>query len=261
MLRAALTYSSRFGFAVFPCWPRAKIPATAHGCKEATGDPRQICAWWQRHADANLAIATGPASGIVVLDVDPPHHGDESLQALEARYGSLPETPQVLTGYGFQFYFRQPVRIEIPCSSGALAAGIDVRGTGGYVLAPPSVHVNGRRYAWEFQGRIDEVPLAAVPDWLLRLMASPTSSRQGASSGQHLPRGQVSFQRLVAGIPEGERDQELFRLACSLRHHGYSREFALEAVLDAAHRCHPAFPENLARRKVASAWRYQDAAR
>ena len=112
-------------------------------------------------------------------------------------------------------------------------------GDGGYVVAPPSVHISGRRYAWEFQGRIDEVPLATPPDWLLELMLHPNSSRHAGTRGQHLPPGQVSFERIVAGIPDGKRDWELFRLADWMRRQGYSRPFVEQVVLDAARRCRP----------------------
>jgi len=208
-----------------------------------------------KRPDANLAIATG--ENIVVLDVDPPKGGDESLEALKAKYGKLPETPQVLTGYGWQFYFRQPVGITVPCSTGAIAPGIDVRGTGGYVVAPPSTHISGRRYAWEWQSRIDEIPLAEPPDWLFELMLHPGVHRAGVN-GQHLPPGQVSFERIVAGIPDGKRDWELFRMADWMRRQGYSRPFVERVVLDAARRCRPPcpFPERVAKLKTNSAWRY-----
>src|SRR5579863_10148090 len=98
--RAALAYAERFRFAVFPCWPREKTPLTEHGCKDATKDPAQIRAWWQRWPSGNVSIATGAASGVAVLDVDPRHGGDDTLEALQAELGKLPETPTVLTGGG-----------------------------------------------------------------------------------------------------------------------------------------------------------------
>jgi hypothetical protein len=270
MLRAALIYALRFHLPVFPIWPPsrngqcscpdpkcaspAKHPLTLHGCKDATRDPAALRAMFARHPNANLAIATG--LGIVVLDIDPPKGGDDSLEELKTKYGKLPETPQVLTGYGWQFYFRDPAGVTIPCSTGAIAPGIDVRGSGGYVLAPPSLHVSGRRYAWEWQGRIDEVPLADPPEWLLKLMLHPGSDRHAGATGQHLPSGQVDLQSLRAGIRNGTRDVALFRLACFLHRRGYSRDFAERVVLDAAQRCKPSVSDRIARLKIKSAWRY-----
>lgn len=85
----ALEYRERFGFAVFPCKPRDKTPLATHGCKSATVDSVRIRAWWERHPDANVAIATGARSGVVVLDVDPRHGGDKSLRELQLKHGPL----------------------------------------------------------------------------------------------------------------------------------------------------------------------------
>lgn len=101
---------------------------------------------------------------MVVLDIDPRHGGDDALAELEARHGKLPDTPRVLTGGGgSHIYFRHPGKISIPNSVSKIAPGIDVRGDGGYVIAPPSVHPNGNRYLWEVSASIDETPLAEVP--------------------------------------------------------------------------------------------------
>jgi hypothetical protein len=272
MLRAALIYAVRFCFAVFVvCWRSpaytcscgradcaspAKHPLTRHGCKDAVRDPAALRAMFARWPNANLAIATGPPSGIFVLDSDPRHGGDESLAALEARFGKLPETPTVLTGGGgLHLYWRLPAGVEIKNSSGVLAPGLDVRGTSGFVIAPPSVHANGNLYQWEICARIDEIAIANPPDWLLeRILNSSVSPHEGNSNRQS---ERVNYARLVAGIPDGEREWQLFRLACSLRRRGYSREFAEEVVVEAARRCIPPGSERVARLKVRSAWRYQ----
>lgn len=142
MLRAALAYAG-MGFAVFPCASRGKAPLTVHGVKEAAKDPAVIRALWRAHPDANVAIATGAISGIVVLDIDPRHGGDDTLAALEAQYGKLPDTPTVLTGGGgIHFYFRHPGGVA-PNSASRVGQGIDVRSDGGYVIAPRSVHESG----------------------------------------------------------------------------------------------------------------------
>jgi hypothetical protein len=213
---------------------------------------------FERWPNANVAIATGLLSDTFVVDEDPRHTGDASLEALENQYGRLPETPTVLTGGGgLHFYFRRPAGIDIHNSSGQLGAGLDVKGAGGYVIAPPSRHISGRRYCWELSARIGEVPLAEAPEWLLKLILNPPDSPHGTSNGQRLTPAQVSFARLVSGIPEGKRDQELFRLAASMRRQGYSRPFVEQVVVDAARRCKPPFPDRVAHRKVASAWRYR----
>src|SRR5215468_4020275 len=96
LLEAALTYA-RYGWAVFPvyevihrdecacgkvaCKDAGKHPRTRNGLKDATTDEATIQGWWQRWPDANVAVACGAESGLIVLDVDPRHHGDESLRA------------------------------------------------------------------------------------------------------------------------------------------------------------------------------------
>jgi hypothetical protein len=259
-VRAALAYAERFAFAVFPCSPRGKTPLTDHGFKDATKDPERIRRLWAAQLNGNVGIATGAISDIAVLDVDPRHFGDETLAALEAEHGRLPETPTVLTGGGgCHVYFHLPEGVEFRSSSGHIGLGLDVRGTGGYVVAPPSVHETGNLYYWEMLFRLDDVPLAEPTPWLLRLIQDPPVSRRASAEyhrSQSIPSRGVDLTRLVAGIPDGERDVELFRLACSLRRRGFSRPFVENAVLDAARRCRPPFPERTARSKVASAWGY-----
>jgi hypothetical protein len=96
----------------------------------------------------------------------------------------------------------------------------------------------------------------AVPDWMVDLIPNPTEYRQGASNGRHLPPGRVSFQRLAAGVPDGKRDVELFRMACALRRRRFTRALAEEMVIMAARRCKPSVPDRIARQKIKSAWRY-----
>ena len=119
------------------------------------------------------------------------------------------------------------------------------------------MHESGNLYCWEMLSRIDEMPLAEPPAWLVqRILNAPFSLREGNHNRESGSFRRVDLARLADGIPDGERDVELFRFACSLRQQGYSRSFAEEMVLDAARRCRPPFPDRVARLKVKSAWRY-----
>jgi hypothetical protein len=257
MLLAALAYVERLRFAVFPCQLRGKTPLTEHGFKDATKDPDKIRRFWAAWPDANIGVATGAASGIVVLDVDPRHGGDEALVALEAERGKLPEVPTVLTGGGgTQLYFRHPGN-NVRNSVGLIGLGLDVRADGGYVIAPPSIHPSGRRYYWKASSRIDEIPTADAPAWLLTVIGASPQTRRPPTGGRNQLSSRFDFARLAAGLNQGQRDMGLFQLACWLRRRGFSRGFVENAVLDAARRCKPPFPERTARSKVASAWRYQ----
>jgi hypothetical protein len=160
-LIAALWYAER-GWAVLPCRPRDKSPATKHGFKDATTDKAALVRAWTRDPAANVGIATGSLSGIVVLDVDPRNEGDASLAELERLHGSLPETVSVETGGGGRhLYFSAP---EGAAPSGVLAEGLDIKAEGGYVIAPPSVHPDGKPYRWV--NAPSKTKLAPCPDWL-----------------------------------------------------------------------------------------------
>jgi hypothetical protein len=143
VIQTALALAAR-GFHIFPCRPRDKRPATANGLKDATTDPDIIRAWWRQQPDNNIAIATGPASGVFVVDVDG-LDAEATLRRLEAEHGALPPTVEVITARGRHIYFKWPQE-PVRNSAGKIGPHIDVRGDGGYVLSPPSIHPSGRPY-------------------------------------------------------------------------------------------------------------------
>jgi len=123
---------------------------TCHGFYAATRDPHAIMTMLALHPSGLLAIRTGAPSGLVVVDVDPAHGGTAGLAQLTTD-GLAPPTRFVRTGSGgLHLYYRHPgPHTAILNSAGRIGSGIDVRGDGGYVVAPPSVHPNTRRpYAW-----------------------------------------------------------------------------------------------------------------
>jgi hypothetical protein len=108
MLKAALGYA-QMGFAVFPCAPRGKTPLVKRGFKAATRDEAQIHEWWTRWPDSNIGIATGTASGLLVVDIDS-LDGAKHLGELAEQFGKLPRTARVVTGKGYHLYFCLPAR-------------------------------------------------------------------------------------------------------------------------------------------------------
>jgi len=181
-LICALWYAN-LGWAVFPvhsvvegvctcrkgrdCGDPGKHPRTRHGFKDATKDAAKIRRWWKQWPDANVGIATGSESGLVVIDVDPEKGGGESLRLAQERRGTLPAGPISKTGGGGRHLLFAHPGDRVPSRIG-LAAGLDVRGDGGYIIAPRSDHETGNRYEWEVFPKA--VPLPEIPrgwlDWI-----------------------------------------------------------------------------------------------
>jgi hypothetical protein len=138
---------------------------------------------WERWGNDGFGIATGVRSGIWVLDVDPKNQGFETLAKLEQENAPLPKTISVKTGSGgLHFYFAYPGP-DFRNTAGALGAGLDTRGDGGYVVGPGSLHKSGRRYNW--QNGPGDYTLAAAPEWLLKLVKQPPKkSGYGASASE-----------------------------------------------------------------------------
>jgi hypothetical protein len=270
VLTAALKYARR-GFFVFPCYemtpdgdcacPRwhpnrdpagrctraGKHPRTPHGLKDATSDPAVVKAWWAEWPHANGAINCG-RSGLLVVDVDPRNGGDVTFVDLERRHGPLPDTPRQLTGGGgVHHVLRRPDWHHVPSVDAGLGCGIDLKCDGGYIIVAPSNHESGGRYHWEIGYGLDDLPIAAPPEWVLRALAQ---HRDGGA-------GRLRADATPLELRQGERNRRLFQLACALRRYGVDVD-ALRACLlaiNAAH-CQPPLPPDELVTIAASAARY-----
>jgi hypothetical protein len=165
-----------------------------------------------------VAIRTGAVSGIVVLDIDPRHDGDQTIARVEAENGRLPPGRTIRTGSGgTHLYFRHP-GTQVHNDAGRLiGAGVDIRGDGGYVIAPPSRHAAGGSYTVAARG--GELP--ELPEWLVRRLEPqqqrppPLSPARGTSSawGRAALNGELSK---LTGAKEGARNDTLNRVAFRL---------------------------------------------
>jgi hypothetical protein len=182
--QSALEYA-KIGLKIIPLRPRTKIPILANWPQAATTDKKIIADWWTDYPDANIGCLTGRDSGIFVIDVD--RHGDTdgqiSLDDLEAQFGKLPDTVEQITGGGGrQIFFRYPAGATITnkTGSGALAPGLEIKGDGGQVVLPPSIHPQtGRQYEWEASSHPADVEIVEAPEWLINIITAvrPTKKR------------------------------------------------------------------------------------
>jgi putative DNA primase/helicase len=199
LLDAALAYAAR-GWPVVPnhgsvdgrctcgrgpeCRTPGKHPRTEHGYKDATTDPAAIQEWWARDLTANVGVATGRASGLLVIDIDAKNGGFTTLEELQAELGTLPPTVKCLTGGGGQhlYFKRPPINGDIISAPHGLGRGVDVRADGAQVISPPSSHACGGRYEWAPGQAPGEITLAELPPaWLGRL---PKRVPPGQHEGQ-----------------------------------------------------------------------------
>lgn len=226
-----------------PRWHSQLLP---HGLKSASADPGGITAWWRQWPLASIGIRTGAVSGLLVLDIDPRNGGDESLAALERTHRPLPTTPRALTGGGGEHYYLAHPGGHWPNAKPAL--GIDLKGDGGYVVAPPSRHRSGRPYAWDLGAHPEETPLAAPPAWLLALC------RYGQAQGGPAP-------PVGTLIGSGERNVVLTSLAGTLRRRGLDEEEVYGALwIVNQRRCVPPLEEDEVRMIAQNMQHYRPAA-
>lgn len=235
---AALAYARR-GVPVFRLRPGTKEPFHgSRGFYDATTDPERIRRWWRESPDANIGIPTGERSGLLVLDVDPAEGGTESLAALEAEHEGLPATTTVATGRGgLHRYFVYPVGSGIGISVGrhnGLGAGLDVRGEGGYVVAPPS-RTEG---PYEF---LERLPKGELPGWLLEALTAPHEPSRGepGSPRRSTPGGGIGD----GPILEGGRNHALTSIAGRL--HDGTRDLTQlteDLATSNEERCSPPLP-------------------
>jgi hypothetical protein len=256
LLNAALDYAER-GLPVFAIWPAlpsvtgrgficgcgrlhddgnaAKHPMprlAPNGFKSATLDKDCIRQWWTSAPNANIGVATG--RGCIVLDIDLRHDGDKTLAVLEQQHGAVPPTWRATTGGGgVHLYFTTDV--EVRNSAGKIGPGIDIRGDGGYVVAPPSLHISGNRYTWD---RPPEQTAAPMPAWLL-------ATTQQAQAAKGATPTAVWRDLVKHGVGEGRRNDVITRLAGHLLRRDIDPLVVFEILTTwNAVRCRPPLDQN-----------------
>jgi hypothetical protein len=237
-LEIALSYA-RLGWQVLPlhdiadgictchkatCASAGKHPRIMEWVRRATNDEAELTKWWGMWSNANIGIATGHRSGIVVLDVDEKSGGVATLKALNEAYGTQMAGVIAKTGGGgFHVYFKHPGGYwpntqGSPTMPSPIGQGLDFRGDGGYVAAPGSEHLSGQLYRWVKDcGPGSE--LAEMPEWLKSKLVKKTSS------SVVLPTDEKAL------VLEGNRHNTLRAWACGMRAKGMSAGAIRAALL------------------------------
>lgn len=235
MKTAALEFAE-VGWRVFPVAADGRSPLVPGGCHAASLDAAQVGRWWSERPGANIALACGPESGVLALDIDAKGDVDgfAELARLEKEFGPLPRTVRSATpSGGAHVLFAYPagpdprnrVGIKRYAADGSRTVyrGLDVRAAGASICLPPSRKPTGA-YAWTLAPWATD--LAPVPGWLLALMLSEPPARPPAkplrvTSTDRLARyvcAAVDAEcRAVATTPAGSgRNQRLFIAAAQL---------------------------------------------
>lgn len=212
-LDAALSYAAR-GWPVLPL--AGKIPTTTHGVKDATTDEATIRGWWTRAPTANVGIACGTVSGLLVVDVDARSGGLETIAGYD-----LPPTLTVKTGGGgLHLYYRRP-DAPIVGGKGRFGPGVDCQSDGRYVVAPPSIHPEtGQPYRWAGDGDIEAMPAKLIeigtkPKHTLPALTSAVAAR--APAGLDVVERARRYVSTMRESKSGEGGHDaLFRVCCAL---------------------------------------------
>jgi putative DNA primase/helicase len=235
------SWYERWNWPVFPV-SKSKAPLTPHGHFDASYDYNTILDWWTAFPTANVAIATGRRSQLVVIDIDN-KNGVDGLASLREMFGSsfevdadqqpIVETPNG----GLHLYYLWDELVPATVAAGVLP-GVDVRGEGGYVLAPPStlvVNDDWRPYRWHQK----MLPVPKLPDWAFHILEL---SLHTANKAAEAKAGKLDIEQVLTGVPKGKRDDQLFRYAWHLRGLEISYDIALAFICEAAARCNPPVP-------------------
>jgi len=251
-LRAALKYRER-GYSVIPINPGNKKPFNAwKEFQDRLPTDTEVREWWEQHQNAMIGIVTGPISGICVVDID--RYADDYDEPTELEYfpeGLITPTVQTPRG-GTHLYFKYPENSVLTINARALP-GIDFRGNGGYIIAPPSMNGTGKGYQWAEGFSLYNVPLAHVPPaYLTYLNNSNKYKGVGGESYDELRKTTESYESYGNLFTQGRRDEDLFHAANCLIKGGMQEEIARNVLNRLALSCIPPFDAKDAQIKIDS---------
>jgi hypothetical protein len=197
ILKAAQSYLA-FGFSVIPLGlDKRPMLKSWRSFQKRMALPDQVDSWFEQWPDSGVGIVTGFLSRLVVVDLD----SQKAINYVRDKIKHKP--PTVKTGKGYHLYYRYPVEKDIRNSVNQ-ELGLDIRGDGGYVVAPPSIHPSGVRYAWS-QRHIWNTQMPVLPEFLIE-------ERRKEYQGNETDQPHWAVEELQ-GITEGGRNNACARLA------------------------------------------------
>lgn len=242
-----------------PMWEKGTLE---RGLKDATRNFEQIEKWWAKWPNANIGIPTGNINSLFVIDIDGAK-GRGSLKELQGKCGKLPPTLTARTGNGGHLFFRSGGRAYQ--NRTGILPGIDIRGDGGYIVAPPSVHFSGKRYGWTGNGKLTDPPeyirellISGVPSWEQRLHRSKPAPYTGPDKPK--PHKDPHYtgddkERFIDVIPNGDRHNTLLKLAARWKWEGRNTGEIRDLLIETNRmKCKPPAP----RKMLKDIWEYSE---
>jgi putative DNA primase/helicase len=262
-LDAALAYLRRDWSVVALCPPGHQGVPDYHRCYCRQPGKRPLGRWkewqtrlptvdelveqWEMVPLANVGVVLGPVSGIIGIDID----GAEGERILEevVSQGDLPRTLSFSTGRGRRLLYALPANCRVRTRSYRDGQGeVKILAHGSLTVMPPSRHISGKKYRWLPRRGPDHLEPAPAPDWVVGRVAD---HRPGQRRSIPIEPG--------APIPEGRRNETLFRLACAMRRHGCTPSEILCTLRSVNRRCVPQLDERELPEVARSASRYTPA--
>lgn len=223
------------GVPVFPVWADSKRPITRHGFHDASTNAEQIGAWWSSVPSASLAIPTGRASGVVVVDVDVHGRVNGYEAAARAKHAGLLSGWELMArtpSGGMHLYYPATDAVE-QRSWQAAGSGIDFRGDGGYIIVPPSARMVGDQMKHYTVERVNYGDTGSLDANRLRKFLAPRPERPRRPFAVDRAMDVERLASWVSRLQQGERNHGLFWAACKMAENDISPNTALDALAEA----------------------------
>ena len=257
--KMALAYQQA-GYSPIPVRPNKRPYIKWEKFQQEGATEKQIVAWWDKWPGANIGVCTGPVSGFDVVDIDTQEGEDHFITNLESPSELVCPSSRTPSG-GRHIY----VKATGEGNSTGFLPGVDYRGKGGYIVAPPSVGQNGKEYAFDKGNSIFEVDLPQLPLTIKKLIKNiPTNKTQensqtGGKVILSVPAGPISLDNFATRIPIHHRDHFIFHAVNQLQKSNTPQNIIRYlANLIGAKGTNPPFPPNEVQDKINSAFKRRE---